>query len=183
MKNRFLGFVIPWIAFVAGAMAAPPDSASVTADGRQVAAAYDAAIVAASAGDLASAQTVLFATNTQRPNTPEFDLESAGKLAHLAFFLRGRLDYEHATLAAEQALALLAPGGRVRGANVPASRRAQAYELLGLLYEQLLVDVTQAKAAYEQAQQLNPNSKAADAGLTRLRANDERQARATGKKG
>jgi hypothetical protein len=180
MHSKFIrpfGFIVA-LAFPLGAMAqlaAGPASIVVTH-----ANVVNSAVASAKAGDFATAETMLFSDNVQRPNTFDWDIEATTKLVHLAFTLRQTLDYPNSNIVVQQALARLIDTSARHVSDTPAVSRAHAYESAGFIYETLLFDPVSAKVAYLQALSLNSSSKVASAGLARIQAGEQVKTRVLG---
>lgn len=144
---------------------------------------FRAALGFASAGNGSAAEAALFKANVQRPNSLEWDIEAATKLAHLALTLRERSDYRNARLCADRAIALLNSGLTARSTGASPARRAQAFETAGFIYERLHFDHAAARAAFAQAQTLQPSSMSAAAGLARIKDREDAEKRVRGGKG
>ena len=143
---------------------------------------FQHALAAHQAGNLAAAEAALFKDNVQPSGTIESDVECATRLTHAALVLRERFDYKTANVAAARALALLAAIPSDRFTSAGPERRSQAHEAAGFIYERLLADPGSAKASFTQAQRELPDSKAAKAGLDRIKATEDQVVRQQGGK-
>jgi hypothetical protein len=131
-------------------------------------------------GDFATAEAALFRGNAQRPGTLQWDIEAAGKLAHLALGLREHYDHRNAIVAGQRALAQLNDGLAQRSAGISADYRVQLYLTAAFINEEILFDRAAAKAALLQAQLINPSSQAVAAALEKIVAQEAVEARVRG---
>ena len=177
-----IGFVL---ACGTALLAQPPERSLGAAAGRGAARAssFTAALAWFTSGNLPAAETALFKDNLQRPGTIRHDVECATRLTHVALVLRERLDYRTANVVSTRALAYLAEAKSARFTNATPQGRAEVNETIGFIYERLLADPVAAKAAFGQAQRELPSSKAAQAGLDRIKETEDKLARLPGGRG
>jgi len=164
----------------------PSDRASATAKANADAAwsdAFERAMTFFAAGQIQAGEAQLFRYNVQKNGTLESDIECATLLTHAALFLRERYDYRTADVVANRALAYLNSAPASHFANAAAKKRAQAYEAAGFIQDSLLGDSTGAKASFQAAQREVPGSKGAQAGLDRIKNDEDKIARLPGGKG
>lgn len=129
--------------------------------------AYNAAKSLFKAGDTAAAEAALLRTNESSPGTFEWQLESAGKLTHLALNLRQQYDYPRAIALARRVLELLEKAAQL-GLEANPRQRASVHEMAAFVQEELLRDQSAAREAYVKARQIDGTSKRALRGLADL---------------
>jgi hypothetical protein len=106
-----------------------------------------------------AAEQKLVEANRNPPGTPEWHLESANVLVHMAFSFARDSQPEKAALIARRALRHTEQVATNQGLS--ALRSATADEMTAFIQEKLLADYAAAKAAYQSAAQRNPTGGAA----------------------
>lgn len=117
--------------------------------------------------DYAQAEDALLRANRHEPGTLSWQIESAGKLTHLALVLRQHYDHRGAVAVALRALEILQAAGPLAGAANP-RRQATVHEMAAFLHDELLHDPAAARTAYEHAQRVDRESVRARKGLDEL---------------
>ncbi len=168
------------LVFVAAMMPVVGAAPSNKGTGAAHAANFDAALAQAHAGNLSAAEAALFRDNVQRQNTLAYDVECATKLVQLAAVLQQTYDYQNANTALQLAISTLDATSAAHQSDTPAIDRAQADELRGFVCDRYLHDPDSATAAFQRAQQLNPNSAAASDGLAKINSDKATKNRAIG---
>jgi hypothetical protein len=144
---------------------------------------FEGALAAFVAGDTAGGERALFQNNTSKPDLIDWNIECASRLIQMALVLRERADFATGNAVGARALEYVTDAKLHRFMGAKARRRAQVLELAGFIYERLMIDPVLAKAAFLDAQREAPGSKAAQAGLERLKNQEDQIARLPGGKG
>ncbi len=127
--------------------------------------------------DYVRAEKELLRSNHQKPGTLGWHLESAGKLTQVALVLRQQYDYPGAIAVTRRAQALLAEAESFATPADGPRPRAEVHEMKGYLDDELLRDPDAARAAYERARKLDPDSVRARQALDRLNDAQAKDAR------
>ncbi|HEY8993103.1 MAG TPA: hypothetical protein VIM71_00330 [Lacunisphaera sp.] len=131
--------------------------------------------------DHSRAEERLLRGNRHQSRTLGWYLESAGKLTQVALSLRQQYDLHGAVLAAQRAQALLEEAGKAAGLADKLRERAAVYEMKGYLEDELLRDPDAARASYEKAKKIDPQSVRAGKAIEHLDADQAKDARLRGK--
>jgi tetratricopeptide (TPR) repeat protein len=159
-------------AFAPEMQAAPPSTppGQTSAPGQTKQQAFISSAVLFQAKDYDHAEAVLEAGNKHAPGTPQWNMESGSGLLQMGFALRSNGNGVGAVVAAQRSAAQLVQAiGKFDPRSDPAAL-ANAYELLGVLYLDLLGDAAEAERNLAMAVQLSPGTGQAPMLLARLRA-------------
>lgn len=122
--------------------------------------------------ELASVENLLTALNESKPNSPEWRMESAQRLVHLAEQMAREGRPQGIPKLVARALQHLQVADTPAH---PAATRASAKALAGFIQERYLADDTAARASYQAAAQLDPDNKSAKETAERLKQKDENE--------
>jgi hypothetical protein len=136
---------------------------------------FDNSLALFKARDLVNAEKVLLRSNRWQSGTLGWQLESAGRLTHMALVLRQRYDYPGSLAVAQRALAILRDADGL-ALKASASKRSAVHEQAAYIAEEILRDPVAARTEYQLALQFNAKSVRAREGVQRL---DEAQAKVT----
>lgn len=120
------------------------------------------------AGEFKQAETMLLASNTQKAETPEWDLESARLFVFVGFHLRNQGYSSFLPIASERAKYYLQDGQKKAASAAFISTVSALYETAGLISEKIDGDLAAAAANYQAALDVNPQAQGAKDELQRL---------------